>query len=175
MDVPPVYNNNPPVYNNNDQPVFNNNGPEFGSDIPVYGNNKPSYNNNNPSFNNNPSYNNNNFPVYNNDNEFFNEIGPSLRPKREVVFPDDEANDVETNVTEIGEADNSTVIEGRALKQMIQSVTKIDVGVQSQLLVAPGSTSIIYFDVTNLRNEPSYHSFNVQDEKRFLRAMEPRL
>ena len=58
---------------------------------------------------------------------------------------------------------------------MMQSVTKIDVGPQSQLFVAPGSTSVIYFEVTNLRNEPTYHNFNVQDEKRFLRQMEPRL
>ncbi|XP_070505975.1 uncharacterized protein [Chironomus tepperi] len=57
---------------------------------------------------------------------------------------------------------------------MMQSVTKIDVGAQSQLFVAPGSTSVIYFEVTNLRNEPTYHNFNVQDEKRFLRQMEPR-
>jgi exosome complex RNA-binding protein Csl4 len=103
------------------------------------------------------------------------------RIKRQVAFPDDEVTVEEENdrVESIGEDDGSVQVvsaaDGRALKQIIQSVTKIDVGIQSQLMVAPGSTSIIYFDVTNLRNEPTYHNFNVQDEKRFLRAMEPRL
>lgn len=72
-------------------------------------------------------------------------------------------------------SDDEEALDGRALKQMIQSVTKIDVGPQSQLFIAPGSTSVIYFEVTNLRNEPTYYTFNVQDEKRFLRQMEPRL
>jgi len=66
-------------------------------------------------------------------------------------------------------------VEGKALKQTLQSVTKIDVGTQSQLLASPGSTVQLYFDVTNLRNEPTYHTFQVQDERRFLRQMEPRL
>lgn len=101
------------------------------------------------------------------------------RIKRHVAFPDDETTTVEMD-NKVEEIEENSVqagdgIDGRASKQMIQSVTKIDVGVQSQLLIAPGSTSIIYFDVTNLRNEPTYLSFNVQDEKRYLRSMEPRL
>jgi hypothetical protein len=104
-----------------------------------------------------------------------------MRTKRQVAFPDDEVtqNEGTDTVERIGDDENSIHVvaaaDGRALKQTTQTVTKIDVGIQSQLLVAPGSTSIIYFDVTNLRNEPTYHSFNVQDEKRFLRALEPRL
>jgi hypothetical protein len=114
--------------------------------------------------------------------ETFNEIGdPLMRTKRQVAFPDDEVtqNEETETVERIGDDEDSIHVvaaaDGRALKQTTQTVTKIDVGIQSQLLVAPGSTSIIYFDVTNLRNEPTYHSFNVQDEKRFLRALEPRL
>ena len=83
---------------------------------------------------------------------------------------DNRAEEIDENTIQVGDSG-----EGRALKQTMQSVTKIDVGIQSQLLVTPGSTSIIYFDVTNLRNEPSYLSFNVQDEKRYLRTLEPRL
>lgn len=109
----------------------------------------------------------------------FNEIGDSmLRIKRQVAFPKDEVTEEVENVESIGEEDSIQVVEaadGRALKQTSQTVTKIDVGIQSQLMVAPGSTSIIYFDVTNLRNEPTYHNFNAQDEKRYLRALEPRL
>jgi hypothetical protein len=116
------------------------------------------------------------FDMPNYDNETFYELGPSLRVKRGIAFPIDDKTEQEDK---IGEGENSVEVvgasDGRALKQTIQSVTKIDVGIQSQLLVAPGSTSIIYFDVTNLRNEPTYHNFNVQDEKRYLRAMEPRL
>jgi hypothetical protein len=114
--------------------------------------------------------------------ETFNEIGdPVVRTKRQVVFPDDEVteNEGSDTVERIGDDEDSIHVvgaaDGRALKQSTQTVTKIDVGIQSQLMVAPGSTSIIYFDVTNLRNEPTYHSFNVQDEKRYLRALEPRL
>jgi hypothetical protein len=114
--------------------------------------------------------------------ETFNEIGdPIVRTKRQVVFPEDEVTENEgtDTVERIGDDEDSIHVvgaaDGRALKQTTQTVTKIDVGIQSQLMVAPGSTSIIYFDVTNLRNEPTYHSFNVQDEKRFLRALEPRL
>lgn len=108
-------------------------------------------------------------------NGTFSEFGPALRIKRQVVFPDETTTgEVEKKIEEF-EGNSVDASEGRALKQTIQSVTKIDVGVQSQLLVTPGSTSIIYFDVTNLRNEPTYLSFNVQDEKRFLRSLEPRL
>lgn len=118
-----------------------------------------------------PSYNDPNF------NETFYEIGGSIpRAKREIKFPDEETTTLE-DVQVITDVDIETLsgVEGKAMPQLMQSVTKIDVGPQSQLFVAPGSTSVIYFEVTNLRNEPTYHNFNVQDEKRFLRNMEPRL
>ncbi|KAL7020307.1 hypothetical protein ACKWTF_011464 [Chironomus riparius] len=120
-----------------------------------------------------------------NEIELFYEIGsPISRIKRDVRFPDDDENvnsqqelpNIESHNNTIGDVlvVSNMSKEGRASKQMMQSVTKIDVGPQSQLFVAPGSTSVIYFEVTNLRNEPTYHSFNVQDEKRYLRQMEPR-
>lgn len=96
------------------------------------------------------------------------------RIKRQVKFPDDitekAIDDVEGHSIDISEA-----IEGKALKQTLQSVTKIDVGAQSQLMIAPGSTAQIFFEVTNLRTEPSYHTFQVQDERRYLRDLQPRL
>ena len=112
-------------------------------------------------------------PFNDGDGETFSEIGTPLRQKRQVAFPEDDAMDQNEDKVERVEGDGP--VDGRALKQSLQSVTKIDVGVQSQLLVTPGSTAIIYFDVTNLRAEPSMHNFNVQDEKRFLLGMEPRL
>lgn len=117
-------------------------------------------------------------PINNNIGTLFNEIsGPITRLQRQVVFPNDEATTgVEIdNVEEVGGDGFVGAIDGRALKQTLQTVTKIDVGIQSQLLVAPGSSSIIYFEITNLRSEPTYHSFDAQDEKRYLRWMEPRL
>jgi hypothetical protein len=113
---------------------------------------------------------------------FFEIGGPSSRLKREIKFPDDD-DVIVGNVTNIQNESEKDVeeeflsIEGRALKQTFQSqsITKVDVGIQSQLFVTPGSSSIVYFDVTNLRTEPTYYSFLVQDEKRYLRAMEPRL
>lgn len=106
------------------------------------------------------------------------------RLKRQVKFPEDDDDDVDLavgNVTQLMTVEKESEIEddgveGRALRQtQMQSITKVDVGIQSQLFVSPGSTSVIYFDITNLRNEPTYYNFNVQDEKRYLRAMEPRL
>lgn len=66
-----------------------------------------------------------------------------------------------------------TEILGRSAKNMLQSVTKIDLGAQSQLLANPGSTIQIYYEVTNLRDMPSLHNFQVTDEQRFLRALNP--
>lgn len=66
-----------------------------------------------------------------------------------------------------------TDILGRSAKNMLQSVTKIDLGAQSQLLANPGSTIQIYYEVTNLRDVPSLHNFQVTDEQRFLRALNP--
>jgi hypothetical protein len=164
----PINPNFSPNPNSPPNPNFN---PNFSPDF--NGNANPNYG---PEFNGNPNF--------DNDGETFFEIGSPLNPpqsriKREIVFPDDETtNEIEDKIEEVGGGNSSVqaveTIDGRALKQTMQSVTKIDVGVQSQLVVAPGSTSVIYFDVTNLRNEPTYHTFNVQDEKRFLRSMEPR-
>lgn len=55
----------------------------------------------------------------------------------------------------------------------MQAITKIDLGAQSQLLANPGSTIQIYYEVTNLRDAPSLHTFQVTDEQRFLRALNP--
>ncbi|KAG5672858.1 hypothetical protein PVAND_002947 [Polypedilum vanderplanki] len=108
--------------------------------------------------------------------ETFYEIGSPLQPreKREiVVFPEDELLPANATIDDVSIEFQSAADE-RAARQILQTITKIDVGPQSQLFVAPGSTSVIYFEVTNLRNEPTYHNFNVQDEKRYLRQMEPR-
>lgn len=78
-------------------------------------------------------------------------------------------------------SDNETIelVDGfigasKALRQTIQSVTKIDIGIQSQLLVSPGAQVEIIYEITNLRTEPQYYTFLVQDELRYLRSMEPK-
>lgn len=52
--------------------------------------------------------------------------------------------------------------------------TKIDLGVQSQLISNPGAVIQIYFEVTNLREETVFYNFQVVDERRFLQQMMPR-
>lgn len=61
------------------------------------------------------------------------------------------------------------------MRNTLQAVTKIDLGAQSQLLANPGTTAQIYFELTNLREEPSFHNFQVVDEQRFLRALSPQM
>lgn len=184
LGVGPVYNGNVPPFSNGNYPTFNGNSPPFNGNPPYNGNappfNRPPFEGNVPSFNGNE-------PEFTEDGLSFNHIGPPIneagpmsRIKRQIAFPDEDENKIDKDeILEVDGEGNSVpfvdAADGRALKQTIQSVTKIDVGIQSQLLVAPGSTSIIYFDVTNLRSEPSYHSFSAQDEKRYLRAMEPRV
>lgn len=106
---------------------------------------------------------------FENFNSLINETASTEKLSRKAEFLDDE------NVNLAKKLNLLAADEGRALKQSIQSVTKIDIGVQSQLLVAPGSTVQIYYDVTNLRSEPTFHNFQVQDEKGYLRQLQPRL
>lgn len=67
----------------------------------------------------------------------------------------------------------ATEIVSRNGKSTLQSVTKIDLGAQSQLLAAPGSTVQIHYEITNLREVPSLHYFQVVDDQRFLRTLNP--
>lgn len=64
-------------------------------------------------------------------------------------------------------------IELRSEKSILQSVTKIDLGAQSHLLANPGSTVQIHYEITNLRDVPTLHNFQVVDEQRFLRTLAP--
>lgn len=66
-----------------------------------------------------------------------------------------------------------TEIASRNGKSTLQSVTKIDLGAQSQLLASPGSTVQIHYEVTNLREVPSVHFFQVVDDQRFLTRLNP--
>lgn len=54
-----------------------------------------------------------------------------------------------------------------------QYETRIEIGAQSQLLANPGSTVQIYYEITNLRNVPTFHIFQVVDELRFLQQVTP--
>lgn len=58
-------------------------------------------------------------------------------------------------------------------RNTLQAVTKIELGIQSQLLASPGTTVQIYYEVTNLRDESTFHNFQVVDEKRYLRTLNP--
>lgn len=54
-----------------------------------------------------------------------------------------------------------------------QYETRIEMGLQSQLLANPGSTIQLYYEITNLRNVPTFHTFQVTDERRFLQRLNP--
>lgn len=65
-----------------------------------------------------------------------------------------------------------TMMEGRSEKNTIlQAVTKIDLGIQSQLLPSPGATFQIYFEITNLRDQPTFHVFRIEDEQHYLQSL----
>lgn len=66
-------------------------------------------------------------------------------------------------------------MENRAGRNVLQAVTRIDLGTQTQLQVNPGTTVQMYYEITNLREEPSYHNFQVTDEQRYLRALNPQV
>ncbi|XP_055587596.1 uncharacterized protein LOC129740039 [Uranotaenia lowii] len=69
-----------------------------------------------------------------------------------------------------GEGSEESGTLGRAA---VQAITKVDIGANSQLNGARGSTIRIVFEVTNFRETPSFYIFSVNDELSFLRAMEP--
>jgi hypothetical protein len=92
----------------------------------------------------------------------------SIRQASNAENSDDE--DDETLYTTVANVNNST---SRNLKNILPSITKIDVGLQSQLIASPGATVQLYFEVSNLRQEPSFHNFQVTDEKSYLRTLQP--
>lgn len=87
-----------------------------------------------------------------------------------VIFPGDSIETIETLANETITTEQTNDVMGR---NTLQAVTKIDIGSQSQLLAAPGQTVSIYYEVTNLREEPTFHIFQVLDEQRYLRSLNP--
>uniref|UniRef100_A0A182QGT3 VWFA domain-containing protein n=1 Tax=Anopheles farauti TaxID=69004 RepID=A0A182QGT3_9DIPT len=71
--------------------------------------------------------------------------------------------------TELTDED-SGLISSRA---SIQAITKVDVGINSQLIGARGQTLPLYFEVTNYRQTPITYFFRVTDELAFLRTLNP--
>lgn len=60
---------------------------------------------------------------------------------------------------------------GRA--SSIQAITKIDLGLNSQLTGTRGTTVQLVFEVTNFRQTPVFYYFRVTDELGFLRSLNP--
>ncbi|XP_050088492.1 uncharacterized protein LOC126572851 [Anopheles aquasalis] len=71
--------------------------------------------------------------------------------------------------TELTDEDTG-IISGRA---SIQAITKVDVGVNSQLIGSRGQSLQLYFEVTNYRQTPITYFFRVTDELSFLRTLNP--
>jgi len=51
--------------------------------------------------------------------------------------------------------------------------TKIELGTESKLLVMPGQTASLLFEVTNMKTETVYSTIQVTDERRFLVQLSP--
>ncbi|XP_023291316.2 uncharacterized protein LOC111674869 [Lucilia cuprina] len=51
--------------------------------------------------------------------------------------------------------------------------TKIEMGIQSQILIAPGMLGQLYFEVTNTGYEAAYYNIQVVDERRYLMRLTP--
>ncbi|XP_055525899.1 uncharacterized protein LOC129718821 [Wyeomyia smithii] len=67
-------------------------------------------------------------------------------------------------------ASEESGIEGRAT---LQALTKVDVGVDSQLMGIRGAWIRVIFEVTNFRQTAMFYNFRVTDEMRFLQSMLP--
>lgn len=68
---------------------------------------------------------------------------------------------------------SDTEVLSRNGKNTLYSITKIDLGAQSQLLANPGATVQIHYEITNLGNLRTLHYFMVRDEQSFLRGFNP--
>lgn len=51
--------------------------------------------------------------------------------------------------------------------------TKIEMGTQSQILIAPGMLGQLYFEITNTGSEATYYTIQVVDERRYLMRLTP--
>ena len=54
-----------------------------------------------------------------------------------------------------------------------RSNTKIEMGTQSQVIIAPGLVGQLYFEVTNTGQELVYYTVQVVDERRYLLRLTP--
>ncbi|XP_055371460.1 uncharacterized protein LOC129605617 [Condylostylus longicornis] len=88
-----------------------------------------------------------------------------------ILNPKDlEVETIDINTNETNEAQQ---IGGGIGSSSLFSITKIDLGVTSQLLVYPGMEAHIDYEVTNLREESVFHTIRVVDTKSYLRAVTP--
>lgn len=86
-------------------------------------------------------------------------------------------NEVPVNVSSTGTAEqNDLTLSQRSdssVNILQKGTTKIEMGLQSQVLVAPGMWAQLYFEITNTRAESVYHNIQVIDEKRYLQRLSP--
>lgn len=69
---------------------------------------------------------------------------------------------------------NSVELSKRLSRQNDEMITLIQPNLNSQLLVNPGSTVRVVFDVTNLREQTVFHNFQVTGERAWLLNFGPR-
>lgn len=64
--------------------------------------------------------------------------------------------------------DEAIIVLGRQQINTQNGITMITIGSQSKLLATPGTQVQIYYEITNLHNEPTFHNFYVTDEQKYL-------
>lgn len=116
----------------------------------------------------------------------------TLRTHANLQFPTDKKSllksEVETFSTQeirstaiVNKPNNTTSLAATTINQpqarniniLQRSNTKIEMGTQSQILIAPGMLGQLYFEVTNTGNEAAYYTIQVVDERRYLMRLTP--
>ncbi|XP_055678700.1 uncharacterized protein LOC129787270 [Lutzomyia longipalpis] len=83
-------------------------------------------------------------------------------------------NDVELlDDQEDAEIETTEVKDTKVSERVIESVLTVNISPQSRLMTSPGTTAMIYFEVTNLRYTTLFMNFQAVDEHRFLRTINP--
>lgn len=107
---------------------------------------------------------------------FFSEVSPNyLKFERQLAVDDDDAiEQLDLAFGGMVPDGNGTTIRSARQSVGMERMTLIEPSLQSQLVVNPGSTVRIIFDVTNMGDQIMYHNFQVTGERAWLVNFGPR-
>lgn len=67
----------------------------------------------------------------------------------------------------------NTMLNQKSTNVLQRSNTKIELGIHSQVLIAPGMMGQLYFEVTNTGCDSIFYNIQVVDERRYLMRLSP--